>query len=100
MPEEMRRAMLCGWIPGEQWTASALGMFDVGEPYEPPICPGWMMRQPLVREASEAWKAFDKGQLGEVFPDAPNVLVEGVFVMDGALAHKQKLERPTRDSDG
>lgn len=96
--------MWCGWLPRETWPeAPDLPKYPIdGEVQCPPVCPGWLQRQPLVVETAQAWRAFDKGCLGDAFPDAPSVLIEAVFTMDAEVSrhqadqHKQaQHENPT-----
>lgn len=88
--------MRCGWLPRETWPDGPpdLPPFELdGEVVTPEICPGWLQRQPLVSEVAQAWRAFDKGQLAEIFPDAPSVLVEGVFLFDAAMTKHRNEEQ-------
>jgi len=88
--------MRCGWMPSAEWPAAApdLPQFEIdGIVQHPPVCPGWLQKQPLAGEVGQAWRSFEKGQLGETFPDAPNVLVEGVFLLDHAITKHQADER-------
>lgn len=71
-----------------------LPMFPIdGELQHPPVCPGWLQRQPAVVEVAQAWRAFDKGCLGDVFPDPPAVLIEGLLLMDAEVTKQQNDER-------
>lgn len=84
--------MHCGWLPRSVWPEGDADLPPCeigGEVVIPEVCPGWLQRQPLVGEVAQAWRAFDKGQLGEVFPDAPNVIIEGVFALDAAISKHQ-----------
>lgn len=86
----MRAGMLCGYLPESEWTASMLGEFDIsGEPYSPPICPGWMIRQDAVIEIADAWHAMDRGALALAYPDPTNTLIDGVLMLDRAIAEKR-----------
>ena len=96
--------MRCGWLPRESWPeVPDLPKYPIdGKLEHPPVCPGWLQRQPLVVETAQAWRAFDKGCLGDAFPDAPSVLIEAVFMMDAEVSrhqaeqHKQSQhENPT-----
>lgn len=48
--------------------------------YELNVCPGWLVRQPAVIEAAQAYAAFDKGEMSTFFPEPSNALLEGVLV--------------------
>lgn len=48
--------------------------------YELNICPGWVVRQPTVVQCAQAYSAFDKGEMNTFFPNASNLLLEGVLV--------------------
>lgn len=98
MPEDMRRAMQCGYMPDSQWTQpSVLGHFDIaGEQYDPPICPGWMVRQEAVLEVSDAWNALERGGLSAMFPDPGNSLIEGVQILDRAMSDKRRRDSENR----
>ena len=96
--------MRCGWLPREPRPAvpDLPQHATDGKPEHPPGCPGRPQRQPLVVETAQAWRAFDKGCLGDAFPDAPSVLIEAVFMMDAEVSrhqaeqHKQSQhENPT-----
>lgn len=88
--------MLCGYISEDERGPSIFegSPFDIdGTPYSPPICPGWTIRQPLVREVVEAWNALDRGVFEVVCPDPANVIVEGVFLLDSAIQGKRKRDQ-------
>lgn len=94
MPEELRRAMQCGYMPEERWTQpTALAPFDLaGERYDAPICPGWMLRQDAVLEIADAWNALERGALAAMFPDPGNSLIEGVKLLDRAMSDKRRKD--------
>lgn len=99
MAEDDRAAQHCGWIDRRQWPPGAADLppYPIGgELVVPEVCPGWLHRQPLVSEIAQAWRAFDKGQMGDVFPDAANVVVEGVFVMDAAVQQHEAERRKSQ----
>jgi len=81
--------MHCGWLPREDWTPWVKPE-DRGIPpalgpvrYEADVCPGWLVRQAAVVEASEAHAAFDKGAMEAFYPPdlTPNNVYEGVKAM-------------------
>lgn len=93
--------MHCGWMPESEWLDVRPGSPDgvpktIGQTGDSPgidwqsvnesegtrypnVCPGWAARQPLVVEACQAFKAFDKGALDSFFPDIHNVLAEAIL---------------------
>lgn len=93
----MRAEQRCGWLPASTWPeVPSLPKYLIdGEPKYPPVCPGWLERQPLVVDVAHAWASFEKGCLGDVFPDPPNVLVEGLFLMSAAV-NRSEAERNAR----
>lgn len=95
----MRAEKLCGWVDPSTWHRSIYegSPFDIdGAPYLPTICPGWLMRQPLIVEVAAAWRCFEKGNFGDFYPDASHVLCDGVLMLDAAIAAHQKRERETK----
>jgi len=76
--ERVRASWHCGWMPKEDW---APGKADLPEafgntPYDCDVCPGWLVRQPIVTEIMQA-HALAKLHLfnGD---EAAEVVVEGV----------------------
>ncbi len=88
--------MRCGFLDEDKRTESMLGVFDIGEPYEPDICPGWLLRQPLILETAQAWRTFDKGNFGDFYPGASNVLCEAVLILDQSIAEHERRKREQR----
>lgn len=62
--DQGRQAMGCGWLP-----RLPKGQFQVLAPFGAPdrgTCPGYLMSQPLVREALDAHLWWEKGQLRDL----------------------------------
>lgn len=86
MDPVIRRSWHCGYLERGEWSEPYEGPTHLaGEPFELEVCPGWLVRQDPVIEASQAAAAFDKGELATFFPDPPNGLV------DAALAAAQSF---------
>lgn len=99
---ETRRYMHCGWIDERDWLTARPGDSnprvprvigagideagvewakphpDTGE-LSPDVCPGWAVRQPLITEICQAYKAFDKGAMESLFPNVAHAVAEGVM---------------------
>lgn len=45
-------------------------------PYEADVCPGWLCEQRAVIEGAQATGALKANALAEIFPDAPNPIIE------------------------
>ena len=52
-------------------------------------CPAWYQEQPLILELSEAYDAYDKGELTTVFPNPANIVVEGAQLLTSVVNQKQ-----------
>lgn len=79
--------------PGVEWrTVDA----TTGESF-PDVCPGWAARQPLIVEACQAYKAFDKGAMAALFPDISHVLAEAVMELSRAFDEysRQRMPKPS-----
>ena len=107
--------MHCGWIPRSEWRDArpgdgnprppeyiGAGIDSAGVPWTvtnkstgerfPDVCPGWAARQPLIVEACQAYKAFDKCALNAAFPDIDNVLIEAILELSRAFDEYQRQE--------
>lgn len=84
-----RSMMHCGLMPRDQWTPEmdreAVPAYFGGQPYNANICPGWLVRQPAVIEASQAYSAYEKGALAIYDPDGMNVVLEAAMALDRSL---------------
>jgi hypothetical protein len=62
--EATRASMHCGWMPREQWAPGMDGVPPLGpDKYEVDVCPGWLVRQPMVMEGAKAGQAREEGIL-------------------------------------
>lgn len=119
VPVESRKYMHCGWMDSREWLDAKPGEQRMGVPSFvgadadgpgaewkvtdkatgerfPDVCPGWAARQPLVVEACQAYKAFDKGAMGAFFPDISHALAEAVMELSRAFDEysRQKMPKP------
>lgn len=92
----MRRTWHCGYLDREEWLPSELPKVIGDVTYDCDVCPGWLVRQPAIAEAAEAGSAYDKGQIGVVFPDAPNLLIEAAILASRSFASHQLYRIRTR----
>lgn len=58
---QVRAAMHCGYVPRATWPPGKLRVICGPEPYAADVCPGWLVRQPIVGEATAAHAAADAG---------------------------------------
>ncbi len=73
--------MYCGWLGKDLWPKEPQQPLLVGQvQYDAPMCPGWVVRQPAVVEAAQAYSARKDGCLGDYFPEPSNALLEAVDV--------------------
>lgn len=100
--------MHCGWIDEREWLHAkpsdanpkvprriGVGIDEVGVEWAhenkstgavaPNVCPGWAVRQPLIVEICQAYKAFDKGALEALFPEIKHCVAEGVMELSRAF---------------
>ena len=49
-----------------------------------PVCPGWVVRQPAVYEASRAYAAMEKGCLAEMFPGNEAIVHDAAMILMSA----------------
>jgi hypothetical protein len=61
-------------------------------------CPGWIVRQPSVSEAAQAYSAYKDGAVELFFPDCENTVLEAAQQMSAAWnvyenARMKKLNR-------
>ncbi len=82
----------CGWMDREDWAPWPEEKANRPIPprwgsteYELDVCPGYVVRLPLVAECAQAWRAYDKGQLEEYAPDAEHAVWEGVLVLANSI---------------
>jgi hypothetical protein len=80
-PPAKRLAWRCGYLPREQWPASRDGLPKTicGVPYTADVCPGWLVRRPIVTEASEAFQASESGLLSRWDPHELRVVTLAVM---------------------
>lgn len=69
------RAMLhCGWMDESEWKGT-LEPPPVGpDPYDVDVCPGWLVRQPAVKDGADAYAALEAHALDIYDPDRLNVI--------------------------
>lgn len=95
--ERTRREMHCGWLEEEEWLfplklpygrviGGSVRLGVSGVEYDGDVCPGWVVRQPLVEEIAQAYVAFEKGNLDSIFPDVADCVAEGVLEMSRSFA--------------
>jgi len=67
----------------------------------PNVCPGWVVRQPLIVDICRAHQAFDKGALEALEPDIANTVAEGVQELARAFAeyHRQRMTEIHRGAE-
>lgn len=91
LDEYVRREMHCGFLARAVWVGPKPRHIPpmVGgasyDTYGADVCPGWLVRQPLIEDISKAHRASEKGELATFFPDPPNVIVEGVLELGRAF---------------
>lgn len=73
----------CGYLDREQWAPQGRAIRKGPGPYVD-VCPAWLAEQPAVCEAAQAVMALRANALGEVYPDAPNPVIEAA--LEGARA--------------
>lgn len=85
--DAMRAARHCGFMDRDAWTPGKAELPPVlgGESYKLDVCPGWIVRQPSVVEAADAFDAYEHGEFSNFYPDTPNRLVEAVQAFARAL---------------
>jgi len=83
--------MHCGWIPEEEWEPwrkpedRAIPTQIGPSPYRLNVCPGWVVRQPAVVEAAQAYGPYEKGAMAAYYP--PDVTANNVYEGAQAVAH-------------
>ena len=90
MSVAVKRVYHCGWIDRATWRECQLppsiGIPDyVVQVKEHGVCPGWLVRQPVIVDCCAAYAAFQKGQLESVFPHAEAYLVEGAMLLSSIM---------------
>lgn len=78
--------MHCGYMPRTEWHDPMIGVPD---DYESDICPGWLVRQPAVREGMRAWRARDQKALDIYDPDGLAIVFEMTEIADAAISSFQ-----------
>lgn len=79
----VRAKMHCGYMEHDEWIgARPEGVPPAfnGEPYEVDVCPGWLVRQPGVVEAAEAYAAMEAGILDRYDPEGLHVVTQGAML--------------------
>lgn len=92
--EETKRRVHCGYVDGESWIGEKPDLPDfVGDITNRrkridiksiPVCPGWLVRQPIVIEASKAHLAMEKSCLAEMFPDGEAIVYDAAMILMSA----------------
>lgn len=79
----VRLAMHCGYLPRPEWKPGRSGLPPVlnGEPYTEDVCPGWLVRQPEIAEAGEAYEALEAGILQRLDPRNSRVITLAALAM-------------------
>jgi len=82
-----REGMHCGWIPRSRWTAGTDGLpRQLGtEVYESDTCPGYLVRQPEVIAAAEAYSAMEAGALERCDPIGLRVVFQAAMAAKRAF---------------
>lgn len=61
VPEAVREAMHCGFLPRASWREPMLPVVLGPGPYDCDTCPGYVVRLPALRDAAEAYEAIEAG---------------------------------------
>lgn len=79
----VRLGMHCGFLPREEWRPGRDGLPVMmgGEPYTEDACPGWLVRQPEVNDAAEAFEALEAGILQRFDPRGSRVVTLAALLM-------------------
>jgi hypothetical protein len=89
--------MHCGYIPREQWPPGRgeVPVSFAGAPYQSDLCPGWVVRQPAVIEAAQAYAALEAGVLDRFDPLGLRVVTQAAMAAKRAFG-LHELERQKR----
>lgn len=88
-------------MPREKWVGDepeVPPVFVDGERVKYDHCPGWLVRQPLITEISQAWRVFETGNFDSWYPHPSNILCEGVLELDRAI-HGHEAEEMRRERE-
>lgn len=94
----VRAKMHCGYIDRADWIGAGRPegcppAFN-GEPYEVDVCPGWLVRQPGVVEAAEAYAAMEAGILDRYDPDGLHVVTQAAMLCQRSFnVHQAEKQR-------
>lgn len=94
---DTRAAWHCGYMDRDEWTGAKPDVPPVFK-WDQDVCPGYLIDQPLIGEIVVAHRSFDKGNWDSFYPNAPNVLCEGVEWFSSCIdSHQARLIREASD---
>jgi hypothetical protein len=96
-PRAKRLQMRCGFLPREEWPAGSekrlpTAFASGALPYTSDVCPGWLVRQPAVIEAAQAYAALEAGILDRFDPTGLRVVTQAALEAKRAF-NLHELER-------
>lgn len=92
--EETKRRVHCGYVDHDSWIGDKPDLPEfVGDIANKrkrvdikhlSICPGWLVRQPVVFESARAHLAMEKSCLGQMFPDGEAIVYDAAMILMSA----------------
>lgn len=92
----VRLAMHCGFLPRAEWKKGRSGLPPImnGEPYTEDVCPGYLVRQPELADACEAFDALESGILDRLDPRGSRVVTLAALAVKRSFSRWQAAQVP------